>query len=228
MADLKPKPQPKIKPAEMPMWMKIVVFYGRFAPSFTAVGYVARGLPLRPLNASFKGQTWLVTGATGGIGKGIALGAAQRGATVLAVGRNEAALKALAQEGGAGIVPLQFDLELVAANLALADEVTAARRQARRPRQQHRQARPCAPAHSGRVRGHIRAEPARSLRVDRETHRCRRTGRRGRHQHGVGWPLQHGAEPAATGTEARTVQRRDGLCRAQARAVGARRALDAA
>jgi dehydrogenase/reductase SDR family member 12 len=119
MADPKPTP----KPTEMPMWMKIVVFYGRFAPSFTAVGYAARGLPLRPLNASFKGQTWLVTGATGGIGKGIALGAARRGALVLAVGRNATALKALAQEGGAGIVPLQFDLELVAANLALADEV---------------------------------------------------------------------------------------------------------
>ena len=38
-----PKPQPK--PEEMPMWMKVLVFYGRFAPSFTAVGYVARGLP---------------------------------------------------------------------------------------------------------------------------------------------------------------------------------------
>jgi dehydrogenase/reductase SDR family member 12 len=111
------------RPAEMPMWMKVVVFYGRFAPSFTAVGYVARGLPLRPLSASFKGQTWLVTGATGGIGKGIALGAAQRGATVLAVGRRDSALAALSNEGGAGIVPLQFDLGLVAANLALADEV---------------------------------------------------------------------------------------------------------
>ncbi|MCX7054924.1 MAG: SDR family NAD(P)-dependent oxidoreductase [Proteobacteria bacterium] len=111
------------KPAEMPMWMKVVVFYGRFAPSFTAVGYVARGLPLRPLHASFKGQTWLVTGATGGIGKGIALGAAQRGATVLAVGRQESTLATLRNEGGAGIVPLQFDLGLVAANLALADEV---------------------------------------------------------------------------------------------------------
>ena len=56
--------------------------------------------------------TAMIWGATGGIGRGIALGAAQRGATVLAVGRNAAARKALAQEGGAGIVPLQFDASL--------------------------------------------------------------------------------------------------------------------
>lgn len=111
------------KPAEMPMWMKILVFYGRFAPSFTALGYVARGLPLRPVKASFAGQTWLVTGATGGIGRGIALGAARRGATVLAVGRKESALAALRTEAGGNIVPLQFDPGLVAANLELAAAV---------------------------------------------------------------------------------------------------------
>ncbi len=120
------EPKPKPSPADRPMWMKVMVFYGRFAPSFTAVGYVARGLPLRPLKATFKGQTWLVSGATGGIGKGIALGAAQRGATVLAVGRKESTLAMLGNEGGAGIVPLQFDLGLVADNLSLADEVIGA------------------------------------------------------------------------------------------------------
>ena len=51
---------------------------------------------------------------------------------------------------------------------------------------------------------------------------------RGRDQHGVGRFVQHGAEPAPAGTEARALQRRHGLCRAQARATGARRALDAA
>ena len=112
-------------PTYSPTWRKILAFYGRFAPSFTAVGYVARGLPLRPVGGSFAGQTWLVTGATGGIGKGIALGAASRGARVLAVGRNEAALAALRSVGGAGVEPLRYDLELVAENLRLADAVLA-------------------------------------------------------------------------------------------------------
>jgi NAD(P)-dependent dehydrogenase (short-subunit alcohol dehydrogenase family) len=112
-------------PAYSPTWQKILAFYGRFAPSFTAVGYVARGLPLRPVGGSFAGQTWLVTGATGGIGKGIALGAASRGARVLAVGRNEAALAALRSVGGAGVEPLRYDLELVAENLRLAGAVLA-------------------------------------------------------------------------------------------------------
>src|SRR4249920_3347019 len=111
------------KPADAPMWMKVLAFYGRFAPSFTAVGYVARGLPLRPIGASFSGQTWLVTGATGGIGKAIALGAARRGAKVLAVGRNPAALSELQSAGGPGVEPLRYDLELVAANVRLADDL---------------------------------------------------------------------------------------------------------
>jgi dehydrogenase/reductase SDR family member 12 len=111
------------KPADQPMWMKILAFYGRFAPSFTALGYVARGLPLRPVGGSFQGQNWLVTGATGGIGKAIALGAAQRGATVYAAGRNENALAALATEGGSNLIPLRFDLESVAENIALAGAI---------------------------------------------------------------------------------------------------------
>ncbi|WP_312161804.1 SDR family NAD(P)-dependent oxidoreductase [Phenylobacterium sp.] len=102
---------------------KLLNFYGRFAPSFTAVGFVARGLPLRPIGRAFEGQTWLVTGATGGIGRSIALGAARRGASVYAVGRNPEALAAL--EGVAGVKPLKFDLDRVADNLSLAEHVAA-------------------------------------------------------------------------------------------------------
>lgn len=103
------------------MWKKVLNFYGRFTVSFTGLGFVLRGLPFRPLGGSFQGQTWLVTGATGGIGKAIALGAAKRGAKVFAAGRNEAALKALEAEGGPNIVAMCFDLERVADNLALAE-----------------------------------------------------------------------------------------------------------
>lgn len=93
--------------------MKSVNFYGRFAPSFTRVGYVARGLPFRPVRADYAGQTWLVTGATGGLGKAAALKAVGKGATVYAVGRNVAALDSLKTltEGMRGtIVPVVCDL----------------------------------------------------------------------------------------------------------------------
>lgn len=107
------------------MWKKAIQFYGRFTASFTAIGYVARGLPLRPITGRFDGQTWLVTGATGGIGRAVALGAAKRGAKVYTVGRSQAALEAVQAAGGAGIVPMCFDLEKVADNLALADAIVA-------------------------------------------------------------------------------------------------------
>lgn len=93
--------------------MKSVNFYGRFAPSFTRVGYIARGLPFRPVRADYTGQVWLVTGATGGLGRATALRAVRKGATVHAVGRNVAALDSL-QAAAANlpgrIVPVVCDL----------------------------------------------------------------------------------------------------------------------
>lgn len=103
-----------------------LVFYGRFAPSFTRLGYVARGLPFRPVTTRADGEVWLVTGATGGLGRATALRAARRGATVLAVGRNRAALDSLAAQAPAGaILPVICDLsEMVAvAGLAAAPEL---------------------------------------------------------------------------------------------------------
>ncbi len=88
-----------------------LIFYGRFAPSFTRIGYVARGLPCRPVKVSAGGEVWLVTGASGGLGRATALRAARRGATVLAVGRNRAALDSLAAAAPSGaIVPVVCDL----------------------------------------------------------------------------------------------------------------------
>ena len=67
---------------------KIAAFYARFTLSFTQVGYRARRLSWQALKADFKGQHWLVTGATGGLGRQIALSAAQAGATVTVAARS--------------------------------------------------------------------------------------------------------------------------------------------
>lgn len=112
--------------AEPPFWqalLKSVNFYARFAPSFTRVGYVARGLPFRPVRADYSGQTWLVTGATGGLGKATTLRAVAKGATVHAVGRNLTALDALVREGARGpgrIIPVVCDLSSMVAVHGLA------------------------------------------------------------------------------------------------------------
>lgn len=93
--------------------MKSMNFYGRFAPSFTRIGYIARGLPFRPVRADYTGQLWLITGATGGLGRAAALRAVSKGATVYAVGRNVAALETLqaaAANTPGRIVPVICDL----------------------------------------------------------------------------------------------------------------------
>ncbi|RYE58969.1 MAG: SDR family NAD(P)-dependent oxidoreductase, partial [Hyphomicrobiales bacterium] len=93
--------------------MKSLNFYGRFAPSFTRVGYIARGLPFRPVRANYAGQSWLVTGATGGLGRAATLRAVKKGATVHAVGRNVAALESLqaaAEKLPGKVVPVICDL----------------------------------------------------------------------------------------------------------------------
>lgn len=93
--------------------MKSMNFYGRFAPSFTRVGYIVRGLPFRPVRADYSGQTWLITGATGGLGRAAALRGVRKGATVYAVGRNPAALNSLqaaAANLSGRIVPVICDL----------------------------------------------------------------------------------------------------------------------
>lgn len=90
-------------------------FYTRFFHSFSRLGVwrCQRGDPA-PAEA-FSGQRWLVTGATGGIGRAIALGAATRGAQVLALGRDRQRLDALVAAAPAGrIQALRCDLSSIA------------------------------------------------------------------------------------------------------------------
>lgn len=75
-------------------FMKLINFYARFTPNYTKIGYFARRLTWGsnpPLD--FKGQNWLVTGASLGIGKAIMKAAAEAGAEVIAVSRSEQRLE---------------------------------------------------------------------------------------------------------------------------------------
>jgi NAD(P)-dependent dehydrogenase (short-subunit alcohol dehydrogenase family) len=93
-------------------------FYLGFAPKFSRKGYERRGLGERPVSADFTGQRWLVTGASGGIGREIVAQAVNRGAGVTAVARSQAKLETLKQElDGPG------EVEIRAADLSLRREV---------------------------------------------------------------------------------------------------------
>ena len=80
---------------------KVAAFYARFTLSFTEVGYRARGLFWSNLTPDFKGQHWLVTGATGGLGRQMALSAAKAGATVTAAARSSEKLARLVADAQA-------------------------------------------------------------------------------------------------------------------------------
>ena len=77
---------------------KIVGFYSRFTASFTQVGYRWRSLSWDKFTPDYRGQHWLVTGGSGGIGRHIVLEAARAGATVTAVARSESKLAVLRED----------------------------------------------------------------------------------------------------------------------------------
>ncbi len=93
------------------------VFYGRFMPSFSRIGYGLRGLAWRSLRADFSGQTWLITGASSGIGRALTRAAAAAGAEVLAVARESAHLRDIAgglpEHVATRITPLAVDLAAI-------------------------------------------------------------------------------------------------------------------
>ncbi|MGQ0836734.1 MAG: SDR family NAD(P)-dependent oxidoreductase [Gammaproteobacteria bacterium] len=108
---------------------KLVAFYGRFLVSFSAIGYRARAITWRPLGTDFTGKTWVVTGATGGIGRAIVGGAASRGATVIALARSRDKLAELVRNtpGPGRVLPLEVDLALVADTRRAAAQLVARR-----------------------------------------------------------------------------------------------------
>lgn len=80
---------------------KIVAFYGRFTLSFTQVGYLARRPFWPAFRPEFKGQHWLVTGGSGGLGRAMVMAALRAGATVTAAARSADKLRSLEAEAEA-------------------------------------------------------------------------------------------------------------------------------
>ena len=84
-----------------------LAFYGRFFCSFTAIGFHVRRLFWRRFQPDFRGQHWVVTGASAGIGRHIALAAARAGASVTAVARASTKLDEVVATAQAEGLPLQ-------------------------------------------------------------------------------------------------------------------------
>jgi dehydrogenase/reductase SDR family protein 12 len=106
---------------------KIAMFYARFTPSFSAIGYYARRPFWKRLEIQSNGKNWLVTGASGGIGSEVVRQAAKAGGTVFAVARNKDKLDDLVASmnpsEAARIFPVVCDLSLMKDTIALVDKL---------------------------------------------------------------------------------------------------------
>lgn len=108
---------------------KIINFYARFTPTYTKTGYYARRLTWGSgPKLDFSGQTWLVTGASAGIGQGLVKAAAEAGAEVIAAARSmqrlEASVASLKPEVRQRIRLVAHDLSLKSGNQALVDQLS--------------------------------------------------------------------------------------------------------
>jgi len=103
-----------------------VFFYSRFFARFSRVGLSRRQRSWQAYPERLDGQTWLVTGASGGIGAAIAGMAHARGARVLAAARSQDKLDALVRAAGVPgrMATLRVDFASVADTRRLVQELT--------------------------------------------------------------------------------------------------------
>jgi len=99
------------------------VFFTSCLPSFSRLGFHARQPFWRDGPRDFAGQRWIVTGASTGIGRQIALRAAEAGARVRTLARSAERLERLAAESPARLEPEAADLSSMAAVDALVERL---------------------------------------------------------------------------------------------------------
>ena len=109
------------------LW-KIITFYARFTPNYTKIGYYARRIFWgRAVSLSFSGQRWLITGASAGLGKAMMHAAANAGADVVAVARNQQRLDAAVAELGGDaarrVTTMLADMSLQSSTQSLLDRL---------------------------------------------------------------------------------------------------------
>ncbi len=115
---------PVAKPINAPL-RRIINFYVRFTPSYSAIGYYWRKILWGRIKGNFTGQTWLVIGGSEGIGGSAARSAYAGGATVISVARDAGKLKGFeASLRGPGKFVMEVaDFSLMAQVRALLDRL---------------------------------------------------------------------------------------------------------
>ncbi len=103
-------------------------FYSKFLREFSALGYERRAKRWKALKPDYRGQRWLVTGATGGIGRALVLAGLRGGATVIAAARSEAKLEQLRNDCSEPerLISLRVDLSSIAEVDAIANRAELA------------------------------------------------------------------------------------------------------
>ena len=105
--------------------LKGLHFFTRFAYSFSALGYRQRHLLWKDRDGDFRDQRWLVTGASGGIGRAITQGAAEQGADIIAAARSVDKLSQLIADAGEHVTSCPTDLSLTRDVKGLLDTLSA-------------------------------------------------------------------------------------------------------